>query len=320
MQPPTQHPAKSQPANSHPANSHPAKSHPGSGRAPKPSSPAFDRQALRPDCSNCFALCCTAFGFSRSTDFARDKPAGSPCQNLAPDFSCTIHDSLRPRGFRGCTVFDCFGAGQQVSQGLFGGTSWREDPGTRQPMFTAFKAARQLHEMLWHLAEAQARTFDPDAAQQAEQLRSTIEQALRGGVGELSSLDVQDLHLRVRAVLMDISAEVRASYFAAGDDHLDSALQPGADLAGRTLSSRLLCGADLRGAYLIAADLRGSDLSGVDLLGADLRDARLEGADLSEALFLSQPQVNAAKGSRSTRLPVDLDRPAHWLDNERGAR
>ena len=75
------------------------------------SSPARDRRSLRADCGNCFALCCTAFGFARSADFAVDKPAATPCQNLAADFSCTIHDRLRPRGFRGCTVFDCFGAG-----------------------------------------------------------------------------------------------------------------------------------------------------------------------------------------------------------------
>ncbi len=111
---------------------------------------------------------------------------------------------------------------------------------------------------------------------------------------------------------MDVSAEVRASYFAAGDDHLESALKPGADLMGKSLRSRQLCGADLRGAYLIGADLRGSDFSGVDLLGADFRDARLERADLSKALYLTQPQLNAARGSRATLLPSDLKMPSHW--------
>lgn len=179
-------------------------------------------------------------------------------------------------------------------------------------MFAAFKAARQLHEMLWYLAEAQTRTFDPDASNRAAQLRKTIGKAAGGELPELLSLDVQDLHSRVRSTLMDVSEEVRASYFATGDEHLDSALKAGADLMGKNLRSRRLCGADLRGAYLIAADLRDSDLSGVDLLGADLRDARLEGADLSKALYLTQPQLNAAKGNRATRLPSDLETPSHW--------
>lgn len=287
-----------------------------SANRPAPISPAFDRQSLRPDCGNCFALCCTAFGFSRSADFAIDKPAGSPCQNLATDFSCTIHDSLRPRGFRGCTVFDCFGAGRNVSQGFFAGKSWIEAPDTKGAMFAAFKAARQLHEMLWYLAEAQRRTFDPDVADRTERLRNTIEKAVSCDLAKLLATDVQDLHSQVRSTLMEVSSEVRASYFAAGDDHLESTLKAGADLMGKNLRSRRLCGADLRGAYLIAADLRDSDLSGADLLGADLRDARIDGADLSKAMYLTQPQLNAARGSHRTLLPTDLEIPSHWKTDD----
>lgn len=282
--------------------------------APVPESfpSARDRMSLRPDCANCFALCCTAFGFSRSADFALDKPAGSACSNLSADFSCTIHDSLRPRGFRGCTVFDCFGAGQTVSQELFRGQSWRERPELKNEMFSAFTIVRQLHEMLWYLAEAQLRTFDPETAVRAAQLRHLIGDAVQGTLPDLLALDVPDLHSRVKLTLMDVSEEVRAPYFAAGGEHLESALQPGADLMGRSLRFRLLCGADLRGAYLIAADLRGSDLSGADLLGADLRDARLDGADLSRALYLTQPQINSARGSGSTGLPPEVSMPSHW--------
>ena len=276
-----------------------------------PSSPVLDRESLRPDCGNCFALCCTALGFSRTADFAVDKPAGTPCRNLASDFSCTIHDSLRPRGFRGCTVFDCFGAGQHVSRNLFRGISWREEPATAGEMFPVFTIARQLHEMLWYLVEAGTRTFDPETGQRADHLRTVIEAALADTASVLS-LDVGDLQARVRSVLLGVSEEVRFSYFATGDDHLDGALVPGADLMGRNLRSRSLCGADLRGAYLIAADLRDSDLSGTDLLGADLRDTRVHGADLSRALYLTQAQVNAAHGDASTLLPDDVGAPPHW--------
>lgn len=278
------------------------------------SSPALDRESLRPDCGNCFALCCTALGFSRSTEFAIDKPAGTPCQNLDTNFSCTIHETLRPRGFSGCTVFDCFGAGQNVSQNLFHGISWKEEPRTAKDMFPAFKIVRQLHEMLWYLAEASSRTFDSDTSQQADDLRSVIEETM-GETQQVLALDIGDLHTRVRSVLMDVSEEVRSSYLATGDDHLDAALAPGADLMGRKLRSRSLCGANLRGAYLIATDLRDCDLSGTDLLGADLRNTRLQGADLSRALYLTQAQLNAAQGDPRTLLPPDLDRPTHWLNN-----
>lgn len=244
-------------------------------------------------------------------DFAADKPAGSPCRNLAPDSSCTIHEKLRACGFRGCTVFDCFGAGQAVSQRLFDGVSWRERPESKQEMFSAFSIMRQLHEMLWYLYEAQARTYDPDSAQQARDFASTIATLAGGSATELFCADLDALHSDVRAILMDISEEVRACYFADGE-RLDSSLAPGSDLAGRNLREHRLRGADLRGACLIAADLRYLDLAGTDLLGADLRDARLEGADLSAALHVTQPQINAARGSVGTLLPDGVATPSHW--------
>ncbi|HKU03462.1 MAG TPA: pentapeptide repeat-containing protein, partial [Arthrobacter sp.] len=123
--------------------------------------------------------------------------------------------------------------------------------------------------------------------------------------------DVATLHLQVGEALRRVSEEVRAGYI---DDAPQAAqLAPGSDLAGARLAGVALCGADLRGACLIAADLRGADLTAVDLLGADLRDARLDGADLSRALFLTQAQVAAARGSAATRLPAGLARPGHWV-------
>lgn len=272
------------------------------------------REDLRADCGSCFALCCTAFGFSRSVDFAEDKPAGSPCRHLASTFSCTVHEGLRPRGFRGCTVFDCFGAGQAVSQRLFSGVSWRERPDTQPDMFAAFKIVKQLHEMLWYLAEACERAYAPEAVHEARELESAIAALTHGSLAELFSVDIGALHGAVRTVLMEVSEEVRASYFAEAG-HLDPSFTPAADLAGADLRARRLCGADLRGACLIAADLRESDLAAVDLLGADLRDARLEGADLSAALYVTQPQINAARGDGKTRLPASVSAPSHWFDH-----
>ncbi|MGI9206762.1 MAG: pentapeptide repeat-containing protein, partial [Rhodococcus sp. (in: high G+C Gram-positive bacteria)] len=118
-------------------------------------------------------------------------------------------------------------------------------------------------------------------------------------------------HARVALSLRQVSEEVRAGYREDARATVPDAY-PGADLAGRDLRAHSLCGADLRGACLIAADLRGSTLAGVDLLGADLRDARIEGADLSTALYVTQPQIAAARGSADTTLPHRLSPPAHW--------
>ncbi len=83
---------------------------------------------LRGDCQRCFGLCCVALPFAASADFAVGKDAGTPCRNLQDDHRCGIHARLRQTGFTGCTVYDCFGAGQQVSQVTFGGRDWRSGP------------------------------------------------------------------------------------------------------------------------------------------------------------------------------------------------
>lgn len=299
---------------------------------PSPSSASPDQGALRPDCSRCFALCCTAFGFARSADFAIDKPPATPCPNLATDFSCTIHDRLRPRGFTGCTVFDCFGAGQAVSQRLFQGVSWRDNPDSAAGMFAAFRVLRQLHEMLWLLGQAADKAYGPDAAGDVSALQAALRKVADGRLEDLMAADVESLHRQVGETLRLVSEEARAGYFGAGYAGTGGpaagggvSLGPGADLAGADLAGAdlrglVLCGADLRGACLIAADLRGADLAATDLLGADLRDARLDGADLAGALFLTQPQVSSARGSGSTRLPDGLVRPGHWTPPASGLR
>ena len=47
-------------------------------------------------------------------------------------------------------------------------------------------------------------------------------------------------------------------------------------------------------------------------MGADLRAADLRGARLERALYVTQPQINAAHGDAATRLPPWLTRPTHW--------
>ncbi len=83
---------------------------------------------LRGDCERCAALCCVAVAFDRSELFGFDKAADAPCRNLDGAHGCTIHDHLAASGFRGCAAYDCYGAGQAVTQEMFGGRSWRDEP------------------------------------------------------------------------------------------------------------------------------------------------------------------------------------------------
>jgi uncharacterized protein YjbI with pentapeptide repeats len=264
------------------------------------------RVSLVPDCGSCFGLCCVALPFAKSQDFARDKSAGTPCHNLQDDFGCGIHTRLRDEGYRGCTVFDCFGAGQKISQVTFEGVSWRERPENARAMGEVFPVMRQLHELLRYLSEVlELRRAEP-VHRDARRALDDIERLTRAGADELLAVDVSAVRGEVNKLLLTASDLVRAQVPGRKKNHR------GADLVGARLRDADLRGAALRGTLLIAADLTGADLRWADLIGADLRDARLGGADLTGSIFLTQAQLNAAHGDRATTLPPGLTRPAHW--------
>ncbi len=263
------------------------------------------RAGLRADCSRCAGLCCVATGFRRSSDFAVDKPAGTPCLHLADDLRCSIHDRLRPSGFGGCTAYDCFGAGQRVVQETCAGEDWRDSPDTATVVFAVFAVMRDLHELMWHLVEAVAITESgplldrlSDALAEVRDLTGQQPEVLR----DPSAPSVRD---RLLPLLREAGERARSGQPGAGRAW-------GPDLSGRDLRRAELRGADLRGVLLLGVDLRATDLSRADLAGADLRGADLGGARLDSALFLTQMQLGAAHGDDATSLPDHLDRPPHW--------
>jgi hypothetical protein len=272
------------------------------------------RSDLRADCVRCFGLCCVAPAFAASADFAIDKRAGQPCPNLQADFRCGIHHGLRDKGFPGCTVFDCFGAGQKVAQVTFAGRDWRRTPGLATPMFEVFAVMRQLHELLWYLTEALTLHPAGPLHQQLTVALDETERLTHHGPDALLALDVAAHRQEVNVLLLRTSELARAGRRRRGVD------RSGADLVGADLKGADLRYASLRGAYLIGADLTGADLRTADLTGADLRGANLHGADLTGALFLVQAQVDAANGDLDTRLPTSLTYPTHWQPPPRRGR
>ncbi|GGL01874.1 pentapeptide repeat-containing protein [Mangrovihabitans endophyticus] len=239
---------------------------------------------LAADCSRCAGLCCVAPAFSQSVDFAYDKPAGRACVHLDDDFRCEIHPMLASEGFRGCAVFDCFGAGQHLVQGTFGGADWR----AARAMLDLFPVMRQLHELAWHLDQARRL---PEVTALRPALQAAFDETRRladGTPADLAGLDVTAYRNRVNRLLRRASKIARAG---AGP----APCYRGRDLVGRRMRGADLRGADLRGALLIAADLRDADLRRADFSGADLRGTDLRGADLTGALFLTEAQLRAAR-------------------------
>ncbi|MFC6160110.1 pentapeptide repeat-containing protein [Kribbella jiaozuonensis] len=262
------------------------------------------RPDLRADCTQCVGLCCVALAMTASADFAIDKPAGQPCPNLKHDFRCGIHARLRDGGFPGCTVYDCFGAGQKVTQITFGGRDWRQAADSGAQMFEVFSVVRLLHELLWYLIEALE--LAPSLHGPLRRATDDTEQLALGSPESLTALDVLAHRSRINDLLLRTSELVRAGVSATPLN------RRGADLMGADLAGADLRGADLRSSYLIGADLRRADLTSADLIGADLRDTDVRGAHLARSIFLTQMQVNATRGDAGTTLPDRLIRPPHW--------
>ena len=166
---------------------------------------------LTADCTRCVGLCCVVLPFSRSADFAFDKPAGTPCRHLAADARCGIHASLRESGMRGCVAYDCFGAGQSV---------------TETDRIPHFLVVEQVHEIAWYLADATAG---------APTSRPWSPRPSAWPPASPSQPDVDDLRSRVAPALRAVAEAARSAY----DGWRDLA---GADLAGGDLRD-----ADLRG-------------------------------------------------------------------------
>ncbi|WHH60175.1 pentapeptide repeat-containing protein [Petroclostridium sp. X23] len=269
---------------------------------------------LRVDCKKCFGLCCVALYFWASEGFPTDKEAGKPCINLQPDFVCSIHKDLRNKRLKGCIAYDCFGAGQKVAQVTFGGQDWRQVPKSAKKMFDSFLIMRQLHEMLWYLTQAFMLQTDEGIKEEITSLWESTEQLTFLDVDAILALDVTAHRTKVNKLLKNTSDLVRTK--ARGEKNTSSINKNthsrSLDYFGADLRKTNLRGADLRGACLIAANLRGVDLSGADLIGADLRDAELSGANLANSIFLTQAQINTAKGDSHTKLPSMLVRPTYW--------
>ena len=269
---------------------------------------------LKPECAECFGLCCVALYFSTQDGFPTDKIAGKPCPNLEENFHCMIHEKLKACGLKGCAAYECFGAGQQVSQVTFKGRNWREEPSSADVMFDVFLIMQQLHEMCWYLTEALSfQLASPIREEIGETLHET-ERITRFAPPELKAFNLSEHHTKVSALLKKASSLMRNQISLSNKIRIDLKKETPlrGDFFGKDLRKKNLRCANLRGACLIAANLEGADLCGADFIGADFRDARLNGADLSKSIFLTQSQINVAKGNASTKLPLLLSRPKHW--------
>ncbi len=171
-----------------------------------------DVATMRADCARCAALCCVALAFDRSESFAIDKPNGLPCPHLCMDGRCNIYAERESEGFGGCVRYDCLGAGQRVTQELFGGRSWRDDPSLLAPMVESLPAMREVHELLILLDAAGRAPLSPDERRELDELKGMLRPADGWTAQSLAAFRKGDAPKRVRSFLTTLRR-----YFAAPD-------------------------------------------------------------------------------------------------------
>ena len=149
--------------------------------------------ALRADCSRCAGLCCVVHAFYSFQGFAFDKPAHSACGYLTPENRCAIHAKLASRGFPGCVAFDCYGAGQRVTQEFFSGVNWRTlEKSVAQTLFSAYVSCLALHRLMAILVLAEA-TVSPPLDAQMRLKREQLNELCRSEEAKSGTLDLAGL-------------------------------------------------------------------------------------------------------------------------------
>lgn len=269
---------------------------------------------LKIDCEKCVGLCCVALFFSKTDGFPIDKEAGKPCINLEPNFKCKVHKNLSEKGLKGCIAYDCFGAGQKVAQVTYSEEDWRKNPQSAKKIFDGFLVMKQLHEMLWYLTEAFRLQSNDSLKEEISKMIMDTDKLTDLTGDSLMELDLVAHRFKVNALLLKTSEALRAKASRSNKNSLKNKKTIGGrlNLIGLDLKKVNLVGENLSGALLIAADLRDVDLSFADLIGADMRDTDLRGANLSNSIYITQAQINAAKGNANTKLPKSIVRPSHW--------
>ncbi|MGE4484168.1 MAG: pentapeptide repeat-containing protein [Oscillospiraceae bacterium] len=265
-------------------------------------------KSLTADCDNCCGLCCTALCFSKTEGFPADKEAGKPCVNLTSEFRCGIHAELAKQKLKGCMAYDCLGAGQKVTQAVYGGLDWKALNEAAGQMFQVFLTVYRLHQMLWYLREASSIICAQPLYGEINALINENNELTRLSPDKILKTDIGTYKLKVDTILKKAGGLVQMAVNGS------AASRHATDFFGKDFKRTDLSGKDFSLSLLIAADLRGCNLYGVNFLGADMRDANLDDTDLSQSVFLTQMQVNSARGNRGTKLPPALFKPTSWAN------
>jgi len=258
---------------------------------------------LRINCKDCSGLCCVALYFNQSDGFPENKKAEKPCVNLNNDYTCKIYTQLESKGLKGCIAYDCFGAGQKVTQEWKSKGTWNSNNLIKQDIFKSFEMNQLLNQIMWYLLEAYTICDDSDINRIKHLILENINYTKKEPK-ELLSCEIETYRTNVNVELKQLTMKIAKL----SKNKIDSKFQFEKDYSNQDLSYM-----DFTMAYLIGSNLDGCKLRYTNFLGTDLRDVSIKNTDLSESIFLTQFQVNSMLGNKHTLLPDGLTYPSRWL-------
>ena len=258
------------------------------------------------NCEKCSGLCCVALYFTKSDGFPKDKEAGIPCKNLQADYKCKVHSTLSQQGLKGCMAYDCFGAGQYVTNHLNALPNWLTiSPEEADRIFNSYLVVLRVHQTLWYLSQCLILRLSQSEKDQAKSLIDEGRELIEKPIEMLAVLDTQLFGEKSNKYLKYICLVYQTQFSSTNKMQAKNYM-------GKNLKQKNLAGKDFSMSLLIAANLEQANLYGANFLGADMRDTNVWNTDLSQCLFLTQFQINAAKGNHHTILPPYLSRPKVW--------
>lgn len=262
-------------------------------------------EQLKVDCSKCSGLCCTALFFSKIDGFPENKIAGKPCTKLQNNYGCKIHNELEKRNMKGCIGYDCFGAGQHVTQWIYKGETWQTLQEQSKEIFDVFVMIFQLYQIRYFLEESRVVILAKELWPDIENLINENEVLCNSTPQNILNIDIESYRNKVNITLKKVCESIKKGFKNSDNKGVTEFL-------GRNFKKRDMSGLDLSMKLLIAANFDGCTFNGTVFLGSDTRDTNFSNADLREAVFLTQGQINSAKGNRNTKLPKHLDYPVTW--------
>lgn len=177
-------------------------------------------------------------------------------------------------------------------------------------IFNAYYVVLNVHQILWHLLQCLILRLSQKEKAQASVLIKEGSILIEKPLEMLSILDGQSFSDKSNTYFKHVFGLYHSNT-------RNTRKKQVINYMGKNMQRKNLTRTDFSRSLLIATNLVQASLYGASFFGADMRDTNICDTDVSNCLFLTQFQINSAKGNCNTILPPYLLKPKIWDCDER---